>query len=66
MISRVSQLLPLLQPEELIYPGTDKAAAAELQDRSGDTLNPQALCTQKGNSKLDGSQPGAMGNNWGS
>lgn len=44
MISRTSELLPLSQPEELIYQGSDKAAAAELQDRSGDTPNPQVLC----------------------
>lgn len=37
MISKISELFPLLQPEELIYQRTDKAAAAELQDRSHDT-----------------------------
>lgn len=58
-ISRISKL-HLLQPEELVYQRTDKAAAAELQDRSRGAVHAHALCPWACNPKLDDSQPGAM------
>lgn len=66
MVSRISELVPLLQPEELIYQRTDKAAAAELQDRSCDTHKPPCNVCEEYNPKLDDSQPGSMGNRLGS
>lgn len=65
----MSELVPLLQPEELIYQRTDKAAAAELQDRSRDAHTPAPppcnLCKEC-DPKLDDSQSGSMGNRLGS
>lgn len=55
-ISRISELY-LLQPEELVYQRTDKAAAAELQDRSRGAVHAHAhahsLCPWACNPKLD-------------